>query len=47
MKKFFYTLVFSVVTMFAVAACTEETIQPVDGSADDKCQFGGTGCPKS
>lgn len=42
MKKSLYTILFALVTMFAVSACTEESIQPQDGgsSSGDKCQFG-------
>jgi len=47
MKKLFYTLVLAIVTSLAVSACSEENVLPqVDGSASDKCQFGGPGCPK-
>jgi hypothetical protein len=48
MKKFFYTILFTVVTALSISACTEETIQPLDGGgAGDPCQFGGPGCPKT
>jgi hypothetical protein len=48
MKKFFYTIVFTVIAALTVSACTEETIQPLDGGTSDpeKCQFGGPNCPK-
>ena len=46
MKKVIYTLLFVVMTSFAITACSEDPIMPVDGGASDKCQFGGPGCPK-
>lgn len=46
MKKLFYTLVFAVVTSFAISSCTEENIRPQDGggTSGDPCQWGGPGC---
>ena len=47
MKKFFYTLVFALITSFAISSCAEENIRPLDGGGStDPCQFGGPGCPK-
>jgi hypothetical protein len=47
MKKFFYTLVLTLVATIGISACTEETIQPADGGGTtDPCQFGGPNCPK-
>jgi hypothetical protein len=46
MKKFFYTIVFAVITSFAISACTDENIKPADSNSSDPCQFGGPGCPK-
>ena len=47
MKKLFYTIAFAVITSFAVTACADEDIKPkADGGMNDKCQFGGPGCPK-
>jgi hypothetical protein len=47
MKKFFYTIAFALITSLSIPACADETIQPVDGGTDDKCQLGGPGCPKN
>lgn len=48
MKKLIYTLAFAMITMFTVAACSDDNIRPADsgGTQSDKCQFGGPGCPK-
>jgi len=48
MKKSLYTLLFALITAFAVSACADDDIKPRDGggSASDPCQFGGPGCPK-
>jgi hypothetical protein len=46
MKKFFYTMVFALITSLAISACSEEPILPADTGSTDPCQFGGPNCPK-
>ncbi len=48
MKKLFYTFAFALITMVSITSCTEDNVKPRDGGtggSNDKCQFGGPGCP--
>ena len=46
MKKIIYSVLFALVTAFALSSCTEENIAPQGGpdGSSDPCQFGGAGC---
>lgn len=48
MKKIFYSLLFVMVSAFALSSCTEENVSPQGGpdGSSDPCQFGGPGCSK-
>ena len=46
MKKLFYTIAFTLVTVIAISSCTEQNIKPSTTTGSlDPCQFGGPGCP--
>ncbi len=46
MKKIIYSVLFVLVTAFALSSCTEENVSPQTDGIGDRCQFGGPGCPK-
>lgn len=48
MKKFFYTIMFALITSLAISACADEDIKPRTGDDNsDRCQLGGPNCPNN